>query len=249
MLFQPFSIAKHNEHYEGGYTESALEWRRLGAIDKASNLQRMVGARSFDSVLEVGCGTGAVLAEVAMRGIGRIHTGVDLADPEAHRDPIADGLDLRIYDGQTLPFPDAHFDLVYASHVVEHVPNPRHFLAELARVARRAIYVEVPCELTARVSRRRTQAALDTGHINIYTPESFMILLQSSGLRVQDIDLFDHSLDVQCFGTTRAIGNTRRWVRSSLLRCSPLIASRLFCYHCGALVVTEIGTESGQLST
>ncbi len=235
MLIQPYALREHNQHYEGSYSASALEWRRLGALDKADNLQRLLAGHEVGSVLEVGCGTGAVLAELASRGVGIRHVGIDMADPNQHADPRAAGLDLRVYDGNTLPFEDQSFDLVYASHVVEHVPNPRGFLAELRRVARELIYVEVPCELHARVTRPALQTALDTGHINAYSPEYFLVLLQTAGLDVIDLELFDHSAAVHSFGTSAWKGRLRMALRRGLLKLNPILASRIFCYHCGAL--------------
>jgi SAM-dependent methyltransferase len=166
MLVEPFETHPFNEHYEGAYSEQMLKWRRAGAIEKANNLQALLGSRRIYSVLEAGCGTGAVLAEIARRGIGSNYTGVDIATPSVHLDPDARGLTFLEYDGVTLPFPDDHFDLVFASHVVEHVLDPRGFISELSRVTRRLIYLEVPCELHVRTTHKALQSSLNIGHIN-----------------------------------------------------------------------------------
>ena len=138
MFSSPFTISPHNAHYEGEYSAKEHEWRRICAADKASNLASLLGVRSVASVLEVGCGTGAVLAAVARLGVGTRHVGVDMADPTVHLDDGARTFDIQAYDGVRLPFEDASFDLVYSSHVIEHVPNPRGLLAEIRRVARGA---------------------------------------------------------------------------------------------------------------
>lgn len=44
--------------------------------------------------------------------------------------------DIIYYDGHKIPFPDDSFDHVLCVEVIEHVPNPSAFLAELARVLR-----------------------------------------------------------------------------------------------------------------
>ena len=231
-----FVVPRYNEHYEGAYDERALEWRRLGARDKAANLSSLLQGQAVGSVLEVGCGTGAVLAAVARAGIGQSHTGVDLADPDKHRDPAARQLNLSRFDGQRLPFEDGAFDLVYASHVIEHVPEPRALLAEMARVARRWVYVEVPCELHLRTNRRHLQQSLDIGHINAFTPESFRLLLETSELKVAHMGVFDHSLDVHAFQKGRLRAVPKLMLRRLLLGISPSLATRFFTFHVGALV-------------
>jgi SAM-dependent methyltransferase len=232
----PFHPPPLNAHYEGAYDERTLAWRRLGAADKARNLLRLLAGERAEDVLEVGCGTGALLAELARARVGRRHVGVDVADPAAHRDPDAAALDLRVYDGHTLPFAARSFDLVLASHVIEHVPEPRRLLAEMARVAARWIYVEVPCELHLRTSHRALQQSLDIGHINAYTPESFQLLLETSGLEVARIALFDHSFAIHRFGGGWLRSAFKAAVRGATLALSPRLAGRLFTYHCGALV-------------
>jgi SAM-dependent methyltransferase len=231
----PFEIRPHNAHYEGTYDERMKAWRRLAARDKADNIQVLVDSAAIESVLEVGCGTGAVIAELARRGIGRRHIGIDLADPGVHSDTGGTQVELKRFDGYTVPFPDRSFDLVFASHVVEHVPEPRRFIAELARVAGNAVYLEVPCELNLRASRGALQPSIDTGHINMYTPESFMLLLQTSGLLVDHLRLFDHSLDVLQFNSTPLKGHMHKALRSAVFAMNPVWASRLFTFHCGAV--------------
>lgn len=235
LPFHPFRVPTYNAHYDGAYDERGLLWRRLGAIDKAANLVRLLDGTAVNSVLEFGCGTGAVLAQLACLGVGSRHVGVDLADPDAHRDPGASSLELMRFDGKLLPFEDDTFDLVFASHVIEHVPDPRAALAEMARVAKRWLYVEVPCELHLRSNYSDLQRSLDIGHINAYTPESFQLLLESCGLPLRRMGLFDHSLAVHSFGAGRMAGGLKYAVRRTLLAIDPRLASRFFTYHCGAI--------------
>ena len=229
----------HNSHYEGAYDDNELRWRRICAIDKVENLQTLMRGAPVQSVLEVGCGTGAVLAEAARRNIGQRHTGIDMADPRDHLDSGAAALQILQYDGLSIPFPPESFDLVYASHVVEHVPDPRGLLSEIRRVSRKLIYIEVPCELHIRTTHRALQSTVDIGHINAYTPDSFVILLQTAGLKVKEVRLFDHSLAVHSFHTSPLTGTVKGFIRGALLRISPVLASRTFTYHCGALCTKE----------
>jgi SAM-dependent methyltransferase len=236
MDIKPFKLPQHNVHYEGEYSEKDLLWRRLGAMDKVSNLTSTLSGREVGTVLEVGCGTGSVLAEMARRNVGLSYAGVDIANPESHRDPGAERLDLREYDGNQLPFDDASFDLVVASHVVEHVPDPRRFICEMARVSSKYLYIEVPCEILVRNSKKSIERALSIGHINGYTPEYFMILLQSSGFSPKEFRIFDHSLDIQYFEGKNIKTIFTAIVRAIAFKIHPVMASRIFCFHCAVLL-------------
>lgn len=229
--------SEHNAHYVGAYEESELEWRRLGARDKSQNLLTLLSEDVSDvkTVLEVGCGTGAVLQAVKDLGIGETHVGIDMAAPGEHLDPSAAGLDLREYDGVRLPFADDSFDLVYASHVLEHVPDERGFLSELARVAQKFIYIEVPCEITSRSRQKDYQRTLNIGHINAYTPATLALTLETSAVEPIRFEVFDHSFGIHAFMYPAYKARVVMWIRNAALKLAPEFAVRTFCYHSGAL--------------
>lgn len=84
-------------------------------------------------VLELGCGTGAILAQVAE--IAEEAIGVDLSEGMAAH-ASSRGLDVRIAELGALPFADASFDLTCSFRVLAHVPDATGALAEAARVTR-----------------------------------------------------------------------------------------------------------------
>ena len=49
-------------------------------------------------------------------------------------------------DNKILPFQNNHFDFVIASHVLEHVDDPKFFISELERVSTKG-YIELPTKL------------------------------------------------------------------------------------------------------
>jgi ubiquinone/menaquinone biosynthesis C-methylase UbiE len=218
-----------------GHPEPDAAWLQVCAVDKAHKLAQLLGNRTVGSVLEVGCASGVVLAEVSRRGIGTQHVGVDTLDPPARGDAFGRTLDLRSFDGVTLPFADRSFDLVFASHIVEHVAQPRALLAQMQRVARQFVYVEAACEQLLRTGHDALQRGLDAGHCNVYTPASLLLLLQTAGLQPSAAELFDHSIDVHSYGGSRLKGSIRKAIRGGALALSPTWAARLLCYHVGVL--------------
>jgi ubiquinone/menaquinone biosynthesis C-methylase UbiE len=84
-------------------------------------------------VLELGCGTGLILARVAE--IAKRAVGIDLSAGMAQH-ARERGLDVRIGNLCELPFEDERFDLTYGFKVLAHVPDIDAALREAARVTR-----------------------------------------------------------------------------------------------------------------
>lgn len=85
-------------------------------------------------VLELGCGTGLILARVAE--IAEKAVGIDLSEGMAQH-ARERGLDVRIGSVCDLPFDDDEFDLTYSFKVLAHIPDIDAALREAARVTRR----------------------------------------------------------------------------------------------------------------
>lgn len=224
------------ELYSRKYDDRMTQWRSLCAIDKANNIEYMTaGMRpAINDVLEVGCGTGAVLEQLAAKQIGKSFTGIEIGT-ERSSEQQRQGIHIHSYNGHTIPYSDKSFDLVYATHVLEHVTDEREFLFELRRVCRQFVYVEVPCELHLRSSRRALQQSLDIGHINAYTAESFVLQLETSGLVVKNARLFDQQYAIHRFLAPPWRAKVKSAMRKGLLNLNQSLACRFFTYHCGAL--------------
>lgn len=82
-------------------------------------------------VLEIGSGTGIQLK--AIQHLSRSAVGLELIGGVYVRD---ENLRIVEYDGSHIPFPDASFDLVFSSNVIEHIPNQGQITAEIRRVLR-----------------------------------------------------------------------------------------------------------------
>ena len=97
----------------------------------------LAGVGSGQQVLDVGCGPGALTAELVRR-VGTQHVAaVDPSEPfvaaARERHP---GLDIRRAPAEDLPFADGGFDAVLAQLVVHFMADPVAGLREMARVAR-----------------------------------------------------------------------------------------------------------------
>src|SRR5205809_2717138 len=93
------------------------------------------------AVLDVGCGTGEILARLAAKYPQASFVGVDLEEPHLARAAArcaAFGERVRFErgDAMALPFADDAFDLVVCRHLIQAVPDARRVLAEIRRVVR-----------------------------------------------------------------------------------------------------------------
>ncbi len=108
-------------------------------FDKLRYLPRLVDFSGYGQkrLLEVGCGIGTDLVRFAAGGAHAV--GVDLC-PTAlelagkNADAAGVQMELRLANGEDLPFEDSSFDIVYAHGVLQYPAEPRRMVAECRRV-------------------------------------------------------------------------------------------------------------------
>lgn len=90
-------------------------------------------AKTSQKILDVGCGEGTHLNQFTRKksigiGIDINRFAIKLAAKHYpnHR--------FKLFNGQNIPFPDNHFDLVYSTFILEHTRCPEKILTEMVRV-------------------------------------------------------------------------------------------------------------------
>jgi 2-polyprenyl-3-methyl-5-hydroxy-6-metoxy-1,4-benzoquinol methylase len=151
------------------------------------------------SLLDVGCGEGVLVHKWAQRlgdrdpvGAARV-VGIDLEEESIQAgwaERQAPNLEYRVMEAANLPFAANEFDLACAIEVLEHVPDPEHTVAEMARCAERHLLVSVPREPLWRMlnmARGAYWSALGNtpGHLNHWSRRSFAALLARHGKVVE----------------------------------------------------------------
>ena len=102
----------------------------------------------------------------------------------------APNLDYRVMKAERMPFADGEFDVAAAIEVLEHVPDPEHTVAEMARVASGHLLVSVPREPLWRALNMARGAYIKDfgntpGHVNHWSKRAFVRLLSQHGEVVQ----------------------------------------------------------------
>jgi SAM-dependent methyltransferase len=164
--------------------------RALGAVlrlvpwYRASALRELcwLPARESGLLLDVGCGNG----EPARRFVeaGWTAVGID-TDAEAVTAARQAGLDARVGTLKAQRFPDAHFDLILMSHVIEHLADPLDDLKECRRVLKPSgsIVIATPnaLGLNHRIFGRHWPGLDAPRHLQIFAPKSLTRVLASCG--------------------------------------------------------------------
>ncbi len=175
-----------NTYDKYGSTNPVVKRLMAGFEGTLDELLRSADPRSL---LDVGCGEGVLTHEWATRLHDRRVVGIDLDDPGLHAQwehRTAPNLEYRVMKAENLPFADDEFDVATAIEVLEHVPEPAHTVAEMARVAQRHLLVSVPREpLWRGLNLARGAYWKDLGntpgHLNHWSRRSFLSLLERHG--------------------------------------------------------------------
>jgi SAM-dependent methyltransferase len=103
----------------------------------AARFADLAGVRRGQRVLDVGCGPGALTAELVSRAGADAVTAVEpsASFAAAVRERLP-GVDVRLSAAEQLPFPDGAFDAAMAQLVVHFMADPVAGLREMSRVTR-----------------------------------------------------------------------------------------------------------------
>src|SRR6185436_11589527 len=172
------------------FSEGAFREENRGLLDEFESMQRP------GRLLEVGSASGWLLKHARDRGW--TVTGVELSEEGVTRSRAL-GLDIRHGDLAGATLPAASFDLVYMGDVLEHVPDCRATLEEVARVLAPGgrLYLRGPITThsLARALALRVAASLGGTlvlreppyHLWEFRPRPLVRLLQSTGFDVERV--------------------------------------------------------------
>ncbi len=236
----PPTVETQRERYEEVYSthdEKNQRWKTLCATENIGRLEDLVARAELEpqSVIDIGCGDGAVLAAMSEHGLGSRFVGYEIA-PSAVSYVESRGIPglerVQLFDGEKLAEPDDAFDLALLHFVIDQAISPAKLLAEARRVAR---YVFVAIVLD---DNRRTRAKLREGRearfgsLHLYNRASIRDELRSAGLEILAEAVGAPSVRLGVFWAEGARGKARAYAlstaRVAIHRLAPSYAERLF---------------------
>ncbi len=178
-----------------------------GFVSLKARLDRRLALSSGETVLDVGCGTGADVRRFAGRVApgGRV-TGIDasagmvnVARRRAAEAGLAGAVEVLVGDATDLVFPDASFDAVTADRVLMHTADPHRAVADLIRVLRpggRLVTFDIDLDATLAAGPHfelaaRAVAVASRGYRSGRVARDLPGLFAAAGL---DVDVAPHGL-------------------------------------------------------
>jgi SAM-dependent methyltransferase len=180
------------DYYDGLYEtdiDAESRWLEYGAIEKANSLEDLL--KAFDRqpavLVELGCGTGAVIRECQRRNFAKRYIAVDYSESalEFCRRK-SEGIEV-IQGDIVADLPGIRGEVVLLSHTLEHLEHPDACLKHVReRMDFEWLVAEVPLEdlavgrLKASLGLRQSRA----GHVQFFNPNSFRGLVENCGYRI-----------------------------------------------------------------
>lgn len=161
VVYHDWESTHYDDKWHISFDERCIDYA-LGRYLKA-----VPDGRRYDKVLEVGCGTGFFLLNLAQAGvIGEAHCTdisqgmVDVCVMNGARLGIE--VEGRVADAERLPYDDATFDMVIGHAVVHHLPDLDTAFTEFHRVLKpggRLVIAGEPTRVGDRIANQFKRAA------------------------------------------------------------------------------------------
>jgi len=136
------------------------------------------------SILDIGCATGALIA--SLRDKGWRVTGVEIS-PSAVYAKNERKLDVRNVPLEEINFPENSFDVILASHLIEHLNEPKTFLEETYRILKNngSLFITTPdiSGFQSRLFGSRWRSAI-FDHLYLFSMRTLSKMLKTIGYKV-----------------------------------------------------------------
>lgn len=186
-----FCFKLMDTRYEQKYLDlEEQHWWFRGRRHIVYSLVKELRLPSHAAILEVGCSSGTLLLQLQQDGYNNL-TGIDVSEKAIALGRKRDLKQISVMDGTQLSFPDAAFDLVIASDVLEHIADEAKAMKEWARVLKPGgkMIVFVPA-----FQHLWSNHDIANHHCRRYTKTQLKAIVLSAGLQVRRASYWNFGL-------------------------------------------------------
>jgi len=176
---------------DGSYLENNPSWHEEDSPWKANQIQKMIRKNSLKpkTICEIGCGAGEILNRLSAQsdtntkffGYEVSSQAFELCNKKSSPKLVFKHADLLEIEG-------AHFDIIMAIDVIEHVEDCFGFLRSLRPKAEYHIF-HIPLDLSVQTVLRGSPIMKNrksVGHIHYFTQETALETLKDTGYEIVD---------------------------------------------------------------
>jgi SAM-dependent methyltransferase len=230
---------------DGGYGALYVEdlaweaaWLHRTSTAKVDSVELLLKRNQIypETLVEFGCGTGAVLARCQERALAKSYIGIDSSpDALAYVERGVHRIRTMLADivQDKIPLPPVRLTILL-SHVLEHIENPGAFLKDcIANYDFEYLLIEVPLEglPLLKLKARCVGRNLAHKHVNFFNATELRELLEASGLKVIDARRYVpvwESDTVHAACDHHSLFGFRRMLKYLTQRYIPIVASPLW---------------------
>jgi SAM-dependent methyltransferase len=174
-------------NYELSNEKSFFRLGKLALFDaNISQIEEFAQMSGNRRVLEIGCATGALLEFLLWRGWEA--QGVEISARQAGYAREKRSLTISTLPLEENHFPDGHFSLIIASHLIEHLNDPASFVREVRRllISGGRFIVTTPniASLQAKIFGNKWRSAI-FDHLYLFSKATLTRLLEQEGFTVE----------------------------------------------------------------
>lgn len=210
------------------YAELNPTWHEEDSPWKARQIEEIIrknGLR-FDSLCEVGCGTGEILLNLS-RAFPKVQfAGYEISPHAYQRAKTKEKSNVAFHLANVVEEKDSHYDVVVIADVIEHVEDYISFIKDLRPCGRYKIF-HIPLDLSVQSVLRAwpiTKLRANVGHLHYFFKDTAIATLKDCGYSVIDYKYTASRLELPNQAFTSAL---MRLPRKLLFSINPDLAVRL----------------------
>lgn len=204
---------------EGGYYNHNPGWHQEESKFKADLIYKLIKQFQLSTgrVVEVGCGAGGILVELAKKiDEGSRLRGYDISPQAIRMAKKQETSQISFHQEDYTRLDTEKADLVLVIDVVEHIDDVYSFLRNIRNKGKQYIF-HIPLDLSCRTVLKpqvMLQQRTSVGHIHYFTEETALWMLQDSGFTVKHFIYTKPEVDLV------KPGSLKQWVKKMLRKIS-----------------------------